>query len=124
MKNKITIFDIMIIILLILFLTGFVVLKFFNFEKGKVLIIEADGEKFNYDITVDRVYEIEGVLGVTIIEVKNRAFRFVESPCAGKDCIHQGTISIPDVPVVCLPNKVSAYIKSENKEMIFDGITQ
>lgn len=51
--------------------------------------------------------EVEGPLGLTVIEVGERAARVVESPCPLKLCIRAGAVDRPGRVAACLPNRVA-----------------
>ena len=123
--KKITLFDILLTIILF---SGIILIIFYNFfykiNSGSELFIESSDARYFYNLDGKKVIEIEGVLGKTLIEIDNGKFRFIESPCPHKDCIKMGWVSYPNYPVICLPNKVSAYIISRKENNLYDGVTQ
>ncbi len=85
---------------------------------------ETNNSKYIYSLYQKKDIEIKGEKGITHIIIDNGKFRFIESECPNKDCVKMGWISLPYYPVVCLPNKVSAYIVNEKDENQYDGISR
>lgn len=92
-------------ILLALYIAG-TVLSFFFFkpESGDNLTIRYEDKEYAFSLEKDRVFEVEGEIGVNVIEIKDGRFRFIESPCDSKTCVHMGYSDF----IVCIPNKVIA----------------
>ncbi len=72
------------------------------------------------DLKEEISIKVEGVLGVSIIEVKDGKVRFVESPCSNKVCIRSGWLSQVNSLAACLPNGVSLYLVGSKAR--FDSI--
>ncbi len=123
--KKLTILDIIIIIFSFLIIIFLIYNYFFlKVNSKKELFIKTIKEEYFYNLDQKKSIEINGETGKTIIEVDNGRFRFIESACPNKDCINTGWISYPNYPVICLPNKVSAYIISKKENDLFDSITR
>lgn len=58
------------------------------------------------DLAKDAIYEIEGALGVTRLEVRGGRLRVLSSPCPRQACRHGGWIGGTGDMLVCLPNEV------------------
>lgn len=54
--------------------------------------------------------QVEGALGISVLEVLGGKIRFIDSACQGKQCVHSGEISQGGEVVSCLPNRVSIAI--------------
>jgi hypothetical protein len=123
--KRITVFD---IFLTCFFVFLIIILLYFYFGKndnGKsYLYIQSGKSEYYYSLEQDKILEIKGIHGVTKIKIEKGKFSFIESPCPNKECIKCGKISIAGIPVVCLPNRVSAYIVAEKKEVEFDGVSK
>lgn len=94
--------------LIILFLTILLIICSFylNNKEGAYLLVEADGVHYEFPLSKDGKYSVKGILGVTVIEVKDGKARIISSPCPNKTCISSGYQST----LICLPNKVIATI--------------
>ncbi len=64
--------------------------------------------------------EIQGSLGLSLLEIFNGKVRFIDSACQGKQCVHSGWIHQGGEVVSCLPNRISIAILSG--EQRFDSI--
>lgn len=123
--KKLTILDIIITIssfLIIIFLIYYYF--FLKVNSKKELFIKTTKEEYFYNLDQKKSIEINGEKGITIIEIDKGRFRFIESICPHKDCINMGWVSYSNYPVICLPNKVSAYIISKKENDLFDSITK
>ena len=123
--KKITAFDIIItsifFIAIIAFTTNYLL---HNNRSNSTLLIQSENETYYYSLNQKKTVIIKGVIGDTIIEIDNGKFSFSESACQNKDCVKMGWISIANFPVVCLPNKVSAYIIKSKDKIEYDGLSR
>ena len=77
------------------------------------------GEKlYIYRLDKDLEFDVAGPLGMTRIEIKNRAVRVVDSPCRDKLCVHMGWLRSGGQWAACLPNRVFVSINSAEKDGI------
>lgn len=104
-----------IVILLCLLLAA---LSFFMLKKNgggkKTLAVEAAGKEYSYSMDQDGVYQVQGRLGLSVLEVKDGTARFLESPCPTKSCVQHSAISSVGEWSACLPNEV--LIRIEGKD--------
>ncbi len=123
--KKITFFD---IIITFFFVFLIIVAGYFQFfgdkESGKILRVYSQKEEYFFKIDKNRIVEIKGDIGITKIEIKDGSFRFIDSPCQNKLCIKAGFVKINNYSVVCLPNKVSAYLCDDKNRERYDGISR
>lgn len=92
-------------------------LKKANPQKGSIVHIHSEKGDFQYSLDKNAEYKVEGPLGETIVQVKDRKVRIIDSPCPGKTCISQGYHS----PIVCMPNKVIVSIENYGE---FDAVSE
>lgn len=117
--KKIKIFDIVLAVIIFIILIYFSFNKFFfKSDKAKFVTIETAKDKYIYYLPLEKTITIKGETGITIIEIKGEKFRFIESACKNKYCVKNGWISLPYYPVVCLPNRISAYIELQGEKNI------
>jgi hypothetical protein len=123
--KKITILDILITCFFIIAISSIIYFQFIkNNNKSKILFVQTENERFYYDLNQKKTTSVKGLLGYTTILIENGRFRFIDSPCHSKLCIHAGWVNIHDFPIICLPNKVSAFIKDNNDNNEIDGMTR
>ena len=109
-----------ILILLIIITGGIYLTAKSHYQKGSKVKVEANGTSYEYSLSKDGTYKVQGPLGETTFEINHKRVRIIDSPCPNKNCIAQGYHN----PLVCLPNKVIITIQEENKEVDFDAISQ
>ncbi len=114
--------------MLLLFLLFLSFYTFFSIRQtlpqGSELEIEVSGElRYAFPLSLDRTVEVEGPLGMTVVEVKGGRARIKESPCRNSICMHQGWIG--SGAVVCLPNRVMIRVTGTGNESgkDLDGIS-
>ncbi len=100
----------------------FIINKTFYNDKC-ILWITSPNEELAYPMDKSQIIKVKGRIGITEIEIKNGKFKFISSECPNKQCLNGGWISYPMMPIVCLPNGVSAVIKKNGSESIeIDGV--
>ena len=111
-----------VILIFLLVLSIFLVKKSFLKKYGKVKV-NANGTEYEYSLSQDGIYKVEGALGITVIEIKNKKVRILDSACPNKTCVNQDFAN----PIVCLPNKVIIQLEIESKNSSsgdFDVVSQ
>lgn len=100
----------------------FIINKTFTEDK-RVLWITAPNEELVYPMDKNQIVKVTGRISIVEIEIRDGKFKFIDSQCPNKQCLNGGWISLPMMPVVCLPNGVSAVIKNLSNESIeIDGV--
>ena len=111
-----------VILIFLLVLSIFLVKKSFLKKYGKVKV-NANGTEYEYSLSQDGIYKVEGALGITVIEIKNKKVRILDSACPNKTCVNQDFAN----PIVCLPNKVIIQLEIERENSSpgdFDVVSQ
>jgi hypothetical protein len=90
--------------------------------QGQSVTIEVDGKPaYILPIDKDRILSVQGPIGQTIVEIKDRKVRVTDSPCGNKFCIKQGWVGSGSI--ICLPNRVVVTIGNKDKKKGPDAIT-
>lgn len=80
-----------------------------RFSGGDSVRIEVNGKDHGiYPLSENRIITVNGPLGKTVVEIKDRRVRVVSSPCQNKLCVHQGFVKRGSI--ICLPNRVVIII--------------
>ena len=127
-----TAYDIIIIIGVILLSIGILFLPFWNSgdsdSGNKVVYISQNGEILERipvkdTINNQNLVEVKGPIGTSIIEVYNGKVRMKEAPEKDpeKICEKTGWIERAGPSIICVPNKISIWIESENNDL--DGVS-
>lgn len=106
---------ILIIILLAAFLSSYTF--FSSSHKSDTFVIKSDKKEYEYSLHTDRIYEIQGRIGITKVRVRNGKVSIIESPCQNKNCIRQGEAG----NIICLPNGIIVSVKKSGD---FDAVSQ
>ncbi len=116
-----TLGDKIVIALALLFLPYLYVTFWGNSSQGEVVQIRsASSGDLSLPLDQNKRLEIEGALGNSIIEIKHRQVRFIDSPCQGKQCVLTGWLDKDGELAACLPNGVTVQIIGRNNR--FDAV--
>ncbi len=109
-KNLIIFFVILALVsVALIFLSGVVR------TENKIAVIQKDGVTL-YEIPLDEVAESYTVsVGGNVLLVENGRISMLSADCPDKLCVRQGAITNSTRTIVCLPNKVTVFIKSGEK---------
>ena len=91
--------------------------------QGSEVIVEVQGKQvYTRSLNEDRVQEVSGPRGITVVEIKDRKVRVSASPCQNRICMSEGWIQ--HGVIVCLPNQVvvRAGTKADGRQSV-DAIT-
>ena len=88
--------------------------KIMHKSPAEVIEISVDGKVIEIlDLAKDQELAIDGVSGGTNhLIIKDGEAWVSEATCPDKLCVHQGKIHLDGEIIVCLPNKMTAQIKS------------
>lgn len=84
-----------------------------NASKGDVVVITTDKSSYRYNLKEDRIIEVKGILGLSVIKIEDGHISFVDSECRDKLCIRAGYFK--NAPIICMPNSV--VIHSEKNKL-------
>lgn len=102
--------DIAVIVFLLALLTwSFTTL--WGRPKGSVVVSESDDGRQIFSLAEDKGFEIEGPLGITVVEIKAGKVRIVSSPCSAKTCVKMGSAWREGQVLVCVPNRIVLRIE-------------
>ncbi len=106
----------MVILLLTMMLLFWVYNRlWFNPSSGKAdyLVIQIEAQApVQYPLNQNRLLELDGRKGKSIIEIRQGKARFIHSACRNQFCVFHGWLSTPGDTTACLPNRISITVKS------------
>ncbi|MCX7795415.1 MAG: NusG domain II-containing protein [bacterium] len=106
-KKDILFFSIIFLIILFSYLFS----KFRIIGGDDIVLIQVDRKDFWLLLSENRIVEVLGPLGKSIIEIKDRRVRMLFSPCPDKLCIKEGYIDKAGQVIICVPNRVVIKIE-------------
>lgn len=78
---------------------------------GTAIIIRSGGKVVTEaSLNRNREFEIQGPLGTTLIQVKDRQVRIARDPSPRQYCVQQGWLSHAGEAALCLPNQVAVEL--------------
>ena len=75
------------------------------------LVINSGEKEFIYPLDKNRELQIEGVIGISVIEIQDGRAFFKKSPCSNHTCIQMGAVSGENDWAACLPNDIFIRIE-------------
>ncbi|MCK4743515.1 MAG: NusG domain II-containing protein [Sulfuriflexus sp.] len=110
-----------------LFSLSLIITSYFYFWQStpaSYAIIKSPQQKsLQVSLNENQLYNIQGALGKSAIEVKQGKIRFISSPCQNKFCIQHGWQQHHGNLTACLPNRISIQLANLNQtENYYDAI--
>lgn len=101
---------------LIFSISVFLIFLFYGISRsagdGYLLIQDQSGESV-YSLEQDRVVEIEGPVGESVVVIEDGTARFESSDCRDDLCVLMGSIDEAGEWAACLPNRVFISIEGD-----------
>ena len=96
-----------------------IVLATSNSGTNAVLSVNTPDGEFLYQMNQDQTLQLQGLEGISVIQIQQGKAFFSESPCPNKTCIATAAISNNGEWAACLPNGIFISIqqKSESPEI-------
>ena len=128
MKLKITKYDIILIVTIVVISIFCICVSFYSalFNNDKVLRIYVEDELYKEYVLSDElndVIKVRGKLYYTVVQIQNGKVFVKESDCPDKICQRHIAISRPGEMIVCLPNRVIIKIEGNSNDDL-DYISQ
>lgn len=131
LNKYLTLYDKILIILIVLFSVGMIaypfVTAYFNQTEDQEAYIYIKDRTQNINrIPISDTYEdepiiieVEGPLGISVIEAHKGQVRLKEAPeeDPAKICEKTGWISKPGPSIICVPNKISIWIEKTDSDL-------
>lgn len=131
LNKYLTLYDKILIILIVVFSVGMIaypfVTAYFNQTEDQEAYIYIKDRTQNINrIPISDTYkeepiiiEVEGPLGISVIEAHNGEVRLKEAPeeDPAKICEKTGWISKPGPSIICVPNKISIWIEKTDSDL-------
>jgi hypothetical protein len=104
--------------LLFISLIALTLILFFSlrelFPSGSIVEIHLNNKTlYILPLNKDRIVSVDGPIGKSIIEIKDRKVRMKSAPCPKELCVHQGWIDRG--AIVCIPNNLIVTISKKDQ---------
>jgi hypothetical protein len=119
--SKLTPFDVVVIILIVLLAVGIILRNRLNISRQPSEAIEAtvyhDGV-IHQHLALDKDQEISLLDGKILIEIKEKKIRVKKSECPRQVCVNAGWIRLSGETIICVPYKILIEIKSTGAPLV------
>ncbi|WP_187116246.1 NusG domain II-containing protein [Treponema pectinovorum] len=120
-----------IFFIIIFFTASYFTLLIFKGKHTDSVLIKTQSKTYEIPLTKEqRIYKVQGALGITEIQIKDYKVKVLSSACPNKNCIRAGKSDL----IICAPNKVMIQVLKDNSKKIihrtkktkehFDAVTQ
>lgn len=92
--------------------------------RSATLVVATDEGQWLYPLTEDRDIEVQGLLGITYISIKDGSAHIEDSPCANKTCVASLPISQTGEWAACLPNGVFIHVEGAEDDGEVDAFAE
>ena len=109
-----------------LFAVALLCLGVVRYRSGETdaVIVQVDGrEVIKLPLAEDQRFPVEGPLGETEIEIRDKRVRVVDSPCDKRICVDTSWIDKSYQTIICAPNRVVIRLSGSDDNDRPDGIT-
>ncbi len=96
----------------ILFISIFLLI-FHNHNSGSLVVVNKDGVKTYYSLSVDQTIDLDS--NTLVIEDGCAYMKYAN--CKDHICIKQGKIKLNGQTITCLPNKITVSITNNNDDL-------
>ena len=117
--SKLTLFDVILIVSILLLSAGILLRTQFNRESSKVIgaAVYHDG-KLDKRLSLDKDREIVLLNGKMLLEIREKKVRVKKSECPRQICVKTGWIQYPGETIVCVPFKTLIEIGSAQTPVV------
>ena len=88
-------------------------------KKSETILIKTYEKELMYNLSENRIIELNGILGKTVIKIQDKQVYFTDSECSDKLCIKDGALK--NMPLICMPNYITITFTTVTDEK--SGIT-
>lgn len=81
-----------------------------------IVIVHGLDCELRLSASTDTTMTVDGRMGPLTLEIQGGMVRITDSPCPGQDCVIQGWISTPGVPLVCIPSGVYVLLEASGDD--------
>ena len=113
----------LLIVVTILVALSFLLL--FRQSTGARVVVSSDDRiVFVAPLDKNRRVELDGPLGITVLQIENGAARIISSPCSQKICIGMGEARDTGDLLACVPNHLVISIEGDSDGEEYDFISR
>jgi hypothetical protein len=108
---KLKLCDIFIVAFLVC-VTGGIAFMVYAGQHGEAYAhIKSGQDELFYALATQRLVNVNGPLGTTVVQIEDGFLQVLSSPCPEKICVKSGKIHTPGEWIACLPNQVLITIE-------------
>jgi hypothetical protein len=122
--QRLTRFDRFLVLVLALLVAGSFLFLLGRHPGSRVIIETENRIVYTAPLEEQRLFDVEGPLGVTRMQIENGAVRVLSSPCPQKICIGLGAARNSGDLLACVPNRILVRIEGARKGAAYDLLSR
>ena len=88
------------------------------------LVVSSGNDEWIYPLSEERVIEVTGPIGITVIRIKNSQANIIASPCTNQICVASAAVSHKGDWSACLPNGIFIRAEGDYEDNDVDAVVR
>jgi hypothetical protein len=88
------------------------------------LVVSAGTAEWIYPLAEARTIEIQGPIGITIIQIRDGQARIIASPCTNQTCVASASVARKGEWSACLPNGIFIRAEGDYEDSDVDAVVR
>jgi hypothetical protein len=88
------------------------------------LVVSSGTDEWIYPLSEERTIEVQGPIGMTMVQIKDRQARIISSPCSNQLCVASHPIAQTGDWSACLPNGIFIRAEGDYEDSDVDAVVR
>lgn len=88
------------------------------------LVVSSGNDEWIYPLSEERVIEVKGPIGITVIRIKDSQATIMASPCTNQICVASPAVSHKGDWSACLPNGIFIRAEGDYEDNDVDAVVR
>ncbi|OHD79423.1 MAG: hypothetical protein A3J97_02335 [Spirochaetes bacterium RIFOXYC1_FULL_54_7] len=88
------------------------------------LVVSSGTDEWIYPLSEARTIEVQGPIGITVIQIKDGQANIIASPCTNQTCVASAAVAHKGDWSACLPNGIFIRAESDYKDSDVDAVVR
>jgi hypothetical protein len=88
------------------------------------LVVSSGNDEWIYPLSEERIIEVKGPIGSTMIQIKDRQARIIASPCTNQTCVASAAVAHKGDWSACLPNSIFIRAEGDYEDNDVDAVVR
>ena len=88
------------------------------------LVVSSGTDEWIYPLSEARTIEVQGPIGITVIQIKDGQANIIASPCTNQTCVASAAVAHKGDWSACLPNGIFIRAESDYEDSDVDAVVR